>query len=255
MSNQILDKITDIAKNQAKTSFSPDFYQKLKSSGLLHLVAASGYNISIVTCSLGGLASLVIKNRCLKIATIVTLVALYIIVTGAEASVIRAGIVGTVGFIANSLASLKASKRIFILTIMIMLLMKPSWLWDLGFELSVAATFGLLWLKPNLMRASSERASELMGSLSASAATIPILVIRLGWQQVSWVGVLLNLPASLLVTPIMIAGTTVGLVGMVYPALGHLLAIVSRPALQAMIVLIDRGAWLNNLLINQTFEH
>jgi competence protein ComEC len=234
----------------AKESFSPGFYNQLQQSGLLHLVAASGYNISIVVGFVGGFVGLLLKSRLIKLITVISFVLLYVIVAGTQPSVVRAGTMGVLGFFASTAGSARSSKRIFTLIALLMLLVRPSWLWDIGYQLSVAATAGLLWIEPRLgsVLRLTDRVRELSTSLAASIATLPVLISRLGWERVSWAGVLVNVPAALLVAPVMLVGAVVGGLGMVWPEGARGLAILGRPVVWGMVALVRVGSWFNELL-------
>lgn len=229
-----------------KEELSTPFYQQLQNSGLLHLVAASGYNISIVL----GVSSLfigMIFPRRISILFVILFTLLYVFIAGFQASVVRAAFMGGAGYLSICLFGGGAStKRLFSLIALLMLLFYPNWFWDVGYQLSTAATAGLLWLATPIGRIRFiGQIPSLSESLAASIATLPVIISNFGWDRVSWAGVAVNPVAELLVGPIMAVGAGVVLVGSVWPFGGKILAILGRPVIVGLINTIEFGAWLN----------
>ncbi len=110
-----------------------------------HIIAISGFNIAIVA---GAIGSVTKKSLGIYRAALVSIsaIAIYTLLVGADAAVVRAAIMGSISLIAiiagrqtYALASLAAAA-------LLMTLWNPLLLWDVGFELSFAATVGLILL-------------------------------------------------------------------------------------------------------------
>lgn len=238
-----------------KEQISSSFYQKLQQSGLLHLVAASGYNILMVISAASVLVGLIVP-RPTSALIVLFLIILYVFVAGEEASVVRAALIGSIGYLCREyLGSPASAKRAFVLICLLMLWARPQWGWDLGYQLSVAATAGLLWLAKPIGHVrliwpigQIKRIQSLSESLAASIATLPVLVAAVGWERVSWAGVPVNVVASLFVAPVMAVGAGVVLVGSVWPWGGMILAVLGRPVIVGLIKTVEFGAWLNGVL-------
>lgn len=130
-----------------KAQMPYDFYQKLVSTGTLHVIAASGFNVMIVAQVLmAGLGRLLGKR--VGIIWGVIGIILYVLLAGASASVVRAGIMGSLTLIAFYFGRVAEARRLLWITAAIMLLAHPDMLGDIGFQLSMAATFGMLYLEP-----------------------------------------------------------------------------------------------------------
>lgn len=232
-----------------KEELSFSFYQKIQQSGLLHLVAASGYNIMIVLGVSSAFVSL-LAPRVLSIPITLFLVVLYVFISGGQASVVRAAFMGCIGYLSiQTLGSTAATKRLFSLVALLMLMIHPGWIWDVGYQLSVVATAGLLWLEKPISHIKIiwpiAKISGLSESLAASFATLPVLVLNFGWDRVGLAGVFVNIIAGIFVGPIMAVGAGVVLVGSVWPFGGKILAILGRPVIQGLLTTIELGAWLN----------
>jgi len=135
-----------------KADFSPDFKTALANSGLTHLVALSGYNISVVALAVSYLITLVWNRRKAFFVSLIFIV-LFVLMTGAEASVVRAGIMGIMALVAENQSRFMSFRNAIALTAVTMVLIDPTLLvFNLGFELSFAALLGLVYLEPVLKR-------------------------------------------------------------------------------------------------------
>lgn len=132
-----------------KGELSSDFKQALQNTGTLHVVVASGFNVMLVG---GTLVSLLILWFRRQVAVVLALIGVWVYVglAGFDAPVVRAGIMGSLAFISIITGRVRDAGWLLIITTIIMLWWKPAWLWDVGFQLSVAATAGLIWIEPRL---------------------------------------------------------------------------------------------------------
>lgn len=179
-----------------KTQIPTDFYQALVATGTLHIVAASGYNVMIVASVLMGIVSQVAR-RGMAVGVGIIGIVLYVLLAGASASVVRAGIMGSLTLIAYYFGRPAEARRLLWVTAMIMLLTDPLLILDVGFQLSVAATAGLLYLLPYISNSRSLILREyLYPTLAATVATAPIIWWHFGrLSLISPVVNLLVLPA------------------------------------------------------------
>lgn len=148
--------------------------------GLSHIIAASGYNVVMVS---GWLAFFgrKIKHQKLMILSGLVGTILYMLLAGLTASVIRAGIMSIMSFTALTLGRKSDAIWSLILTAVIMILWNPWYLSDIGFQLSVMATLGVLL----------SSGSELKIILMVQLFTIPLILHHFG--QLSLVAPLANL--------------------------------------------------------------
>lgn len=233
----------------SKDSLSKDLFSQFRDSGVLHLAAASGFNISIVISTLTPLTYMFLQGY-LKYLFIIFLVSLYAFLAGGEPSVVRAGIMGLVSYIGLSVSGGPVSfRRLFLAVVLGTLLVRPWWLWDVGFQLSVAAMAGLLWIDPILHRVSFLcHPRSLSTSLSASLATLPVVVWTFGWREASIVGPVLTVFVTPLVAPLMAIGVLTVLVGSLWQPLGFLVSFLGKPLLWMMLTMIRGGAEVNEAI-------
>ena len=138
-----------------KGELSDEFREALRRSGVLHVVVASGFNVMLI----GGIAvslSVIWMRRKMGVILGLIMIWLYVALVGWEAPVVRAGLMGSLAFIGVIWGRVKDAGRLLVISSMGMLWWKPEWLWDVGFQLSVTATAGLIWLEP-LLKADVDR--------------------------------------------------------------------------------------------------
>ncbi|MFC4183669.1 DNA internalization-related competence protein ComEC/Rec2 [Saccharococcus thermophilus] len=147
-------------------------YQKL---GLIHLLAISGLHVTLLV---GALFSLLIRFWTKEAATMMMLIFLpvYIVLTGASPSVIRACLTAMLFLAANygkaTLPPLDGLSIAFV----IMLIADPYMLWDVGFQLSFAVTFALILSSPFIMSHHSPLWRLFFTTFIAQLSALPFLI-------------------------------------------------------------------------------
>ena len=177
-----------------KTQIPQDFWQDLRKTGTLHLVVASGQNVSLVAGFLmASLIHLLDRRKAILMANLGIL--FYVLMVGAEPPAVRAGIMVSLAFL-GQLFGREGKALVFLLaSALIMLLISPLVLFDVGFQLSFMATLGILVVYPILKAKNSVFKFPLLGdglavTIAAQSATLPILLVNFG--QVSWLSPLIN---------------------------------------------------------------
>jgi competence protein ComEC len=189
-------------------------------SGLLHIMAVSGENVVLLCTLLGAALSALALGRRLRLLLMLPMIAVYVVITGASPSIVRAGVAGALVTIAG-LASRPADLPLLVLAPAAVLLSMNPWnLLDVGFQLSFAAVIGLFLLAHHvvrLLRFLPRSLAETAGvTASASIATAPISLASFG--QASLVGVVANLAGGFVLGPVMFCGMLSVLVGLAWPA-------------------------------------
>lgn len=169
--------------------FSDAFKDDMKVSGTTHLVALSGYNISVIAS--GAMAALsFLLSRWWSFSATSLILFLFVAMTGAEASVVRAAIMGFTMLLADESGRLYDVRNIILLAGIIMVLVNPRILvFDVGFELSFLALLGIVYLKPVLVSRMNFFEKQGFGgwrdglatTVSAQAAVLPILLTSFGY--------------------------------------------------------------------------
>jgi competence protein ComEC len=206
-------------------------------TGMIHVVAISGLKVSIVAGTADRLARRLVGRRVALPVTLAVLL-LYVVVTGATPAGLRAGVMWTLALLALRFGRRSDAVTSLALAAALLALVSPRILWDLGFQLSLAGTAGIVLLEPGierwLGRVPPVAREALAVTLAAQAGTLPLLVA--GFGQVSLVAPLANALLLPLLGPIMALGLPAALAGALVPPLGALLGLVVYPVLAAMIV-------------------
>ncbi len=197
----------------SKSSLSDSFWQALQQTGTLHLVVASGYNVSVILGTVVGyLAGLIQRRWAIGLGIIV--VGIYAFMVGLEPAIVRASLMGSLAYLAQALGKPAESLRLLILAAVIMLFVNPLSLFDVGFQLSFLATLGLIVLGSRLTRIPP----GIRESISAQIFVWPILVFT--FNSFNPFVIVVNSLIVWLVPFIMSLGAALALTG--WPVLGWL---------------------------------
>lgn len=162
----------------------PERWQRaLRRTGLAHLIAVSGFNVSLVA-AMAGAAGAALPRRA-RLASAAAAVALYAVLVGPAPSVLRAGAMGLLALAGLALERAPRALQTLAVSTVGLLLFEPALIDDPGFRLSVAATAGLLTIAPrwaSLRSAAWPRplALAVAASLAAQAAALPWSVATFG---------------------------------------------------------------------------
>ena len=133
-----------------RSDITPELYQQYINAGAVHILAISGLHIGIITYLLTLFISLVVPahRKGVKIALLLVSLLTYAAITGFSASVLRA----VVMFGGYSIAYLAESRRArydsLLLSAFILLLCKPTFLFEVGFQLSYMAVLSIALFLP-----------------------------------------------------------------------------------------------------------
>ena len=213
-------------------SLMPEELEKsFQRSGVTHVLAISGQHVVILAAVIYFALRLFAIPPTIRAGVTIGLIWLYILIAGAPPSAIRAGVVATFVLAAPLLGRQVSALHFMTTMLALVLAYNPQLIYSTGFQLSVAAVFGILLLtKPikslvarTLLKPFArppEPVSNLISvSLAAQLTTSPIVAAT--FDQVSVVGVLTNLIAVPLSGPILILGLLGSIAGNIYPLLAY----------------------------------
>ncbi len=232
----LLDGLLTGANSALSERLAADF----RTTGLSHIVAVSGSNITVILSLLGSLLFfLPLKWRLLPCAAGIIVFVLFV---GASASVVRAAITGIIGLLALQSGRLNDARLATLWTAFFMLMWNPWQLWaDVGFQLSFLAVAGLIELSP-LIEPLTSKFPSAGGMREALTATLCAQCTAVAWGAYSFGALPLISPlANILVAPLiplaMLTGFIAVLVGWVMPPLGILAAFPAYILLESIILL------------------
>ena len=224
-----------------------DLKEDFRTSGLTHLLAVSGTNLTLVVGSLLLLARWAgVRARGLAVVGALGVVG-FVLLARTEPSVIRAAAMGAVGLIGMGHHGRRRGTRALGAAVLLLLLFDPWLALTMGFALSVLATAGILWLAPGwrdrLMRWLPRWVAEAVSvPLAAQIACTPLVAAISG--QVSLVAVGANLLAAPAVGPATVLGLAGGVVGLVAEPVGRIVAAPAAWCAGWIIAVAVRGAEL-----------
>ncbi len=218
----------------ARSSFSPQLKSAMVDSGTVHIVAVSGYNISILAIAVGNIAMFFLARR-FAIWLAIGLVLLFVAMVGTEASVVRAAIMGIAGLIGEWAGRPKDQGYAIVLAAACMVAWDPNIIrTDLGFGLSFLSLLGVVYLAPalrSLWRKTPDRGilewkENMDTTIGAQLGVLPILLGVFGKASLT------SIAANVLIIPTvpvtMGIGFLLGVANGISPFLGFPIARIAE---------------------------
>lgn len=214
----------------SKEDFSDGFKDALQSTGVLHVIAASGMNVSFFTGAVMFSLGAFLERRIAIICSIFAVI-FYSFLVGFEPSIIRASIMALIAFAASFFGRQRVGVWALVLTGYTMIVWQPNFLWDVGFQLSFMATLGILLINNRLSVLSrfGYIAEDIKTTISAELATFPILLGTFG--QVGVLSLLVNALVLWTVPLLMLLGSLAVIAGLIASPIGSVILYLSLPLL------------------------
>lgn len=228
-----------------KSSFSQELRQSFVNTGTIHIVALSGYNVTIVAewiMKLFAKVPYVPKN--FGIGAGIFAILLFVLMTGGSSTAVRAGIMATLALVARATGRNYDVARALILAGVGMIILNPFLLvFDVSFQLSFIATIAVIFLAPKIEKYFmwvTER-FQLRDIVSVTTAAyifvFPFILYKMGNFS------LVALPANVLILPFipftMMLGFLTGFVGLIWYVLAVPFGFISYLFLHYELAVID----------------
>lgn len=223
-----------------RSTLPDEVYHDLLMVGLVHIIAVSGYNLTIILRACWRLLGNRSKYQTLLVS--VLLIGTFLLITGASASIVRASIVSGLSIAAWYYGRSFKPVALILLAAAGTGLANPLYVWsDLGWYLSFLAFYGVLVLAPQVryrMLPEKWRGSMLvciaLESLCAEVMTLPLVLYIFG--QMSHVSLIANVVIATFVPVAMLLSLVAGLAGMfLLPVVGWL----AWPAVTLLTYMLD----------------
>jgi competence protein ComEC len=216
--------------------------QALLMVGLTHIIAVSGYNLTILLRS----ADKVTGKRSKRMALLLSLglIAVFLLFAGTSASIVRAAIVSMLSIAAGYYGRKFKPLLLILLAAAITAYANPYYVWsDTSWYLSFLAFYGVMILAPMIQTRWKQKwrdslvAAVALESLCAEVMTLPFVLHAFG--QMSFIGLVANVLVVALVPLAMLLTLVAGLGGMLLPAVVGWLAWPARILLTYMLDIAD----------------
>ncbi|PWV98407.1 competence protein ComEC [Paenibacillus cellulosilyticus] len=211
----------------------PDVFGQFSALGLTHILAISGLHVAVFLYAVHAILRMVRLSRERSLLVMAALTPLYVLLSGASPSVVRAGLMAVIGLIAAYSNRLKDGLHLLSASAILMLLWNPSYIHNVGFQLSYLVTAGLI-VGVSPMRA-------LLPQWRRGKAMLDLVVVTLVAQLVSFpVSIYyfnqwnpLSIPANFVFVPfisfvVMPLGAASLALGPVWPLVGQWLAVAGQ---------------------------
>lgn len=200
----------------ARSSMPPAVLENFRRTGTTHIIAISGWNISFLSWLFMPLLFHLRIRRGKAFYVMLVFIAAYTLLAGASASVVRAALMGVCLLLAQKIGRLHVAGRALLYAVVLMFLQNPRAIFDAGFWLSAAATFGLIYFSPILTRIIKTKIKfvndYIVPTITAIIFTLPISSYIFGSASL-W-----SLPANLLIVPLVPIAFVLALSGMALAA-------------------------------------
>lgn len=230
-----------------KRTLPDDLREALIVVGVSHIIVISGYNISLITRNI--LKTRWVWGRRAAFVLTVFVVLAFVIMTGAEASVIRAAIMGLMLVFAMNVGRIYQARNAVIFAASLMIAQNPKILnFDIGFQLSFVATIGLIYLAPIFEKWFQKVPdflsfrTNLASTLAAIIFTLPLLIYY--FDRLSIAAPLVNILVLWAVPYTMFLGILAGAVGFVFLPLTKIVTTLAWVLLEYVIRTVELFARL-----------
>jgi len=229
------------------SGISPQLAEDFRTSGLTHLLAVSGTNLTLVVgflllvsrwCGVRGYGSIAVG----LIGT-----AGFVLLARPEPSVLRAAAMGLVALAGLGAGGRRRGIRALCVAVLVLVLIDPWLSRSIGFVLSVVATAGILLLSPSWSAALSRwlpapLAEAVAVPMAAQVACTPVVAAFSG--QVSLIAVAANLLAGPAVGPATVLGLAAGGITLLSTGVGHLVGHAAGAMAWWIVAVARHGASL-----------
>lgn len=247
-----------------RSSLPASLLEAFKVTGTTHIIALSGYNITIVGRFFLTIFIMLSLPFTFSFWATIAGIIIFILMTGASASLVRAGIMGILVLVAEREGRIYNVTNALVFAAAVMVFENPLLLrFDTGFELSFLASIGLLYVAPYLetvltgiyakikLRSGKSLLSNEKTKSSAPAAlqkifiettaaqltVLPLLIYRFG--RVSLISPFTNILVLVAVPPVMAVGFLAGVAGFLSLTIARFIGWVAWMLLLYMISVIE----------------
>ncbi|KKR11179.1 MAG: internalization-related competence protein ComEC/Rec2 protein [Candidatus Woesebacteria bacterium GW2011_GWA1_39_21] len=224
----------------SKSGIGEELWNKLKNSGTAHVVVASGMNVSLVASFLISILILFLPRRKASIFALIG-IWIYAVVSGFDAPIVRATIMGSTSLLAVETGRIYKSLRVLVITGLFLLFVKPEWIGDLGFWLTTFATGSIIVFYRRVKKlfkfVPKIINEDWSTTVSAQIGVVPLLYYFFG--QFNLLSPVINVAVLWTVVPITIIGMVGGIVGTIFEPLGRIILYLCYPLTSWFLAVVN----------------
>ncbi|MDB4583616.1 ComEC family competence protein [Draconibacterium sp.] len=195
-----------------KRGLDPETKRVFSAAGAMHVLAVSGLHVGIIFWSFSLLFGFLKKTKIGKLFFVLFSIFLlwtYAFITGLSPSVMRASTMFTIFVIGDNLNRRSNTYNSLAASALLLLLINPNNLFEVGFQLSYSAVFGIVFLQPKLSTFISINNkilrffwSLLTVSIAAQISTFPLTIFYFNqFPSYFWITNLIVIPAVMILIP------------------------------------------------------
>lgn len=202
-----------------KTGFDKKIKDDFVRTGTIHIVALSGYNITIVAESITSILRQIFSFNVSIFGGIIGII-FFVIMTGGSATAVRASIMSIIVLIAKYTGRTNIALRTLVIAGLVMILIEPKVIFNISFQLSFLATFGVIVVAPKITKYISFVTTRfgirelLATTLGATLMVLPLIIFSTGIVSV------FSVPINIVIIPLiplaMFLSFLVGIFGLIY---------------------------------------
>lgn len=201
-----------------KQALGEDLEKAFRTSGIIHIVVLSGYNVMLVVQFVMFIFAFILPRKVGFIAGIIS-IATFALIVGLSATVVRACVMASLFLIAHAYGRTYDVLRALLFAGAVMICINPFLLlYDIGFQFSFMATLGLVLIAPKFESLLIEGFYKiglkqfLFATIATQIAVLPLLLYYIG--EVSLIAVVVNVLVLPVVAPAMLATFLAGVVAL-----------------------------------------
>lgn len=224
----------------------PVLDRHFQAAGLGHLLVVSGGNVAMVLAPVLALSAAIRLPRWWRFTLALGVVVGFVILTGGEPSVLRAGVMAGISLAGVFLGRPRTAAVTLAGSVLALLLLDPWLAWAVGFQLSAVAAAGMVAMAGPIAERLERRhvprtvALAAGATIAAQIGVTPLLLFH--FQEVPLVTILANVVAFPAVSPALLLGLAAAAAGMVWLPAGQLLAWLSLWPMRFLELIADRSA-------------
>ena len=216
--------------------------ESFTATGIVHILSVSGSHISLLAATVTALGTFFRLPQKVTAGLVLFVILVYGTLAGLVPPVIRAAIMGGLTFIALAYDREKDARRILTLCGIGMLIYEPMLLFHVSFQLSFAATAGLIYFAGDIASFFERYLPRLIAysfgiTISTTIGSVPIVAWY--FNQISVSSIFANLTATPILELLIVISLFTGLVGFFIPVLAKIIFMLTAVILEFATIIID----------------